>query len=115
MDGKTLARIGVVIFVGAAVAAAIVERSQKEDSPTEAVTRPSPGVDADRAVLRRCRDLGEGAARDPLCLRAWAESRRRFLGQGEMSATMGHARTESAPSNDTAPAAQPAPAQTEAR
>lgn len=115
MDGKTLARIGVVIFVGVAVVAAIVERSRKEDGPTGAVTRPTPNVDPNRAVLRRCRDMREAAAHDPLCLRAWAERRRRFLGQDEMFATTGQTRTESVPSDGIAPAVEPVPAQAEAR
>lgn len=32
--------------------------------------------------LTRCQALGKAGARDEQCLRAWAESRRRFLGMG---------------------------------
>lgn len=115
MDGKTLARIGVVIFVGAAVAAAVVEQSRKEEDATTSIAPPRPDNDPGRDMLRRCRDMGEGAARDPLCLRAWAESRRRFLGRDEMSAASGQARMGGVPSDDMIPAAQPVPAQAEAR
>ena len=32
-----------------------------------------------RQALKRCQDLGEAAIHDATCLKAWAESRRRFL------------------------------------
>jgi conjugative transfer region protein TrbK len=81
MDGKTFARVGAVAFVGVAITATIVERTRKEEEPTATVTLSRPDIDPRRATLRQCRDMGEAATRDPVCLRAWAENRLLFLGQ----------------------------------
>lgn len=81
MDGKTFARIGAVAFAGVAITATIVEHTRKEEEPTATVPLSRPDIDPRRMVLRRCRDMGEAATRDPVCLRAWAENRDRFLGQ----------------------------------
>lgn len=84
MDGQTLARIGALVFVAIALTAALVEarRAAPEPAPVE---RRVPRVretetDPLQAALRRCQHLGEAATRDPACLAAWAENRRRFLG-----------------------------------
>ncbi|WP_084633057.1 putative entry exclusion protein TrbK-alt [Mesorhizobium sp. LSJC255A00] len=54
------------------------------------VSAPDPPRTVDRSTalqdllafeLRRCSGIGEAGPRDPGCLKAWAESRRRFLRQ----------------------------------
>jgi conjugative transfer region protein TrbK len=82
MDGKTLARMVAVVFVSAAVMAAALGMSRKQDNPvgegahTTAGLMPNPLRDG----LRRCQVLGEAALRDDGCARLWAEQRDRFLG-----------------------------------
>lgn len=83
MDGKTLARLGAVVFVAVAVTATAIEMTRKDDrqnSPT-AQTRTVTERDPLGAELARCSAMGEAGPRDPSCLRAWDENRRRFLGQ----------------------------------
>ncbi len=84
MDGKTLARIGAVVFVALAITATAIEMTRKEDEPSSPVSGPMAAAPADplRAELMRCQGLGEAGPRDPACLRAWAESRERFLTSG---------------------------------
>ena len=83
MDGKTLARIGAVVFVAIAVTATAIEMTRKDDrqnSPAmqaRAVTERDPLA----AELARCSGMGEAGARDQSCLKIWAENRRRFLGE----------------------------------
>lgn len=81
MDGKILARIGAVVFVGVALAA--IEVSSKDEEPDALATRGRPFASQDplAAELLRCSGIGEAGPRDPGCLKAWADSRRRFLGQ----------------------------------
>jgi conjugative transfer region protein TrbK len=81
LDAKLLARIGAVAFVAVAITATIIELSRKEERPEIMPARPTRAGAADplRAELFRCQSLGEAGPRDPACLRAWAESRRRFL------------------------------------
>ncbi len=82
MDPKTLARIGAIAFVAVAITATVIELSRKEERPEAAPPRPpaqAGATDPLRAELFRCQSLGEAGPRDPACLRAWAESRRRFL------------------------------------
>ena len=83
MDGKTLARIGAIVFVAVAITATAIEMSRKDDQP-EALAGPSRPVasqDPLAAELLRCSEIGEAGTRDPNCLKAWAENRRRFLGR----------------------------------
>lgn len=84
MDPKTLARIGAIAFVAVAITATVIELSRKEERPEAAMPRPAQTGAADplREELFRCQSLGEAGPRDPACLRAWAESRRRFLTPG---------------------------------
>jgi conjugative transfer region protein TrbK len=84
MDGKLLARIGAVVFVALAVTATAIEMTRKEDEPSSRASEPVGVMPADplRAELMRCQGLGEAGPRDPACLRAWAESRERFLTSG---------------------------------
>lgn len=84
MDGKTLARIGAIIFVAVALTATVLELTREPEPQSDAVSAPaSTGAsDADpaRRELRRCQRLGEAATRDRDCLAAWSENRQRFLG-----------------------------------
>lgn len=84
MDGKMLARLGAVVFVGVAITATVIELTRKEKEPEVQTLRPVlSGEDTTlRQMLRHCRDIGEAAMRDPACLNTWAENRDRFLGQG---------------------------------
>jgi conjugative transfer region protein TrbK len=82
VDPKTLARIGAIAFVAVAITATVIELSRKEERPAPAPSRPpaqAGAADPLQHELFRCQSLGEAGPRDPACLRAWAESRRRFL------------------------------------
>ena len=82
MDGKTLARLGAVIFVAIAVTATAIEMTRQDETtanPAMPMVAPS-APDPLREGQRRCQRLGEAGARDAECLRVWAESRDRFLG-----------------------------------
>ena len=83
MDGKTIARIGAVAFVALAIVATAIEMNRHDDPQGAASTeaRPTPERDPLDAELARCSGSGEAGARDPSCLKAWGEARRRFLGQ----------------------------------
>jgi conjugative transfer region protein TrbK len=82
MDGKMLARLGAVVFVGIAITAAVIEFTRQPATPE---LRPQFRERNDtgdlRQRLRRCRDMGEAATHDPACLKVWAENRDRFLKQ----------------------------------
>ena len=123
MDGKTLARLGAVVFVAIAVTATAIEMTRKDDrqnSPT-AQTRTVMDRDPLGAELARCSAMGEAGPRDPSCLRAWAESRQRFLGKpAPATAPSGRATLFPNTPADTAPGSaaptiQVEPAQPEAR
>jgi conjugative transfer region protein TrbK len=81
VDSKTLARIGAIAFVAVAITATVIELTRKEERPEAAPPRQvqAGATDPLREELFRCQNLGEAGPRDPACLRAWAESRRRFL------------------------------------
>ncbi|MER9753947.1 putative entry exclusion protein TrbK-alt [Mesorhizobium sp. M0166] len=83
MEGKILARVGAVVFIAVALTVTAIEMSSKHDEPDVPATRDRPlaSQDALATELRRCSGIGEAGPRDPGCLKAWAESRRRFLGQ----------------------------------
>lgn len=83
MDGKTLARIGAIVFVAVAITATAIEMNRKDVRPEAFATQGHPVASQDplAAELLRCSEIGEAGTRDPACLRAWAENRRRFLGQ----------------------------------
>jgi conjugative transfer region protein TrbK len=121
MDGKTLARLGAVVFVAVAVTATAIEMTRKDDqqdSPhaqARSVTERDP-LDAE---LARCSGMGEAGPRDPSCLRAWDENRRRFLGQSAPPPTAAptgpatlfpNARADASP-DDAAPAIKAEPSQ----
>ena len=90
MDPKTLAHVGAIAFVAVAITATVIELSRKEERPEAAPPRPpaqAGATDPLREELFRCQSLGEAGPRDPACLRAWAESRRRFLTPGTGNTT----------------------------
>lgn len=82
MDGKTLARIGAVVFVALAVTATAIDMNRSDAGPETAREKPPSIVRHDPLddQLARCALAGEAGASDPQCLKAWADNRRRFLG-----------------------------------
>jgi conjugative transfer region protein TrbK len=82
MDGKTLARIGAVVFGAVAITATVIGLTRTDEmTRIHAVSRPHVGDPGSlRVTLRHCRDMGEAASHDAACLKAWAENRDRFLG-----------------------------------
>lgn len=82
MEGKTLARIGAIVFVAFAMTATVIELT-REDEPVQRALAPAlaPAVDPLRAEQRRCQRLGEAAVSDAACLEVWDETRDRFLGR----------------------------------
>ena len=84
MDGKMLARLGAVVFVAVAITATAIEMNRTEEVreawPSGRTTQAQG--DPLRDELIRCQVLGEAGPRDPACLRAWAENRKRFLAPG---------------------------------
>jgi conjugative transfer region protein TrbK len=83
MHGKTLARIGAIGFVALAIAAAVIDMNRPDDRQAD-LALPGPAVIGRNpldAELARCSGLGDAGPRDPSCLKAWADNRRRFLGQ----------------------------------
>ena len=87
MEGKTLARIGAIVFVAFAITATVIELT-REEKPVQSPPAPTlaPSVDPLRAEQRRCQKLGEAAVRDAECLAVWAETRDRFLGRATSGA-----------------------------
>jgi conjugative transfer region protein TrbK len=83
MDGKTLARVGAIVFVAVAITATAIEMNRKDVSTDVLATQGRPVTTSDplAAELLRCSEIGEAGTRDPNCLKAWAENRRRFLGR----------------------------------
>jgi conjugative transfer region protein TrbK len=84
MDGKTLARLGAVVFVAVAITATVIDVTRKKEAPIERGVESAVVLSADplRDEMIRCQLLGEAGAHDTACLRAWAENRRRFLAPG---------------------------------
>ena len=79
MDMKMLARLGAVAFWTVAILATVIELGREEDGPSLQSTAPNVAADSLRSELIRCQLIGEAGIRDTACLRAWAESRRRFI------------------------------------
>ncbi|MFA6968591.1 putative entry exclusion protein TrbK-alt [Bosea sp. (in: a-proteobacteria)] len=123
MDGKILARIGAVIFVAVAITATVIEMNRPADQSASATVRELPPMTRDPldTELARCSGIGEAGGRDPACLKAWADSRRRFLGQPTPAAASAAPTPmtlfPSAPfsADPGKPAVQPEPAQTGVR
>ena len=80
MEGKTLAQIGAVAFVGVAITATAIEFA-RPNPQEEAVAAPviAPAIDPLASELMRCRGLGEAGPHDASCLTTWAAGRKRFL------------------------------------
>lgn len=91
MDGKMLVQLGAVVFVALAITATAIELSREEQRPEMSPARPAQINAANplQTELFRCQRLGEAGPRDPACLRAWAESRRRFLTPGAANTQTG--------------------------
>jgi len=89
MDGMMAARLGAVVFIAVAITAAVVELRRKDERPQPTPPRPAQvNVESPlQSELLRCQRLGEAGPRDPACLRAWAENRRRFLTPGATTVT----------------------------
>lgn len=86
MDGKMLFRLGAVVFVAVAFTATVIELTRKPEEPPLYRALPSASdlsSDPLKTILRQCRDMGEPATRDAACLKAWADSRDRFLNPGK--------------------------------
>lgn len=79
MDARIAARMIAVLALGAAMTAAVMalRGDGTEDAAPHSLRRP--GGEPANSELVRCRDLGMVAANDPICRKAWAENRRRFL------------------------------------
>jgi len=83
MDSKLFARIGAGVFVAIAVTATAIEYTRDPKPPERAAAHSAvAAIDPLKAELLRCQQLGEAGPRDPSCLRAWSENRRRFLAPG---------------------------------
>lgn len=96
MDGKTLARIAAVAFVALAITATAIDLN-RSDTPPDAAPSKQPSIvrhDPLDEQLTRCSEAGEAGAGDPQCLKAWADNRRRFLGQTAGSDALSTARPE---------------------
>jgi len=84
MENQTAVHVTVIVSVLTFVVAmmAVMAMELKHDSPS---SLPAPrriiAEPADAALLRHCRDLGEAATRDAVCLRLWAANRDAFLGR----------------------------------
>ncbi|KTQ96354.1 hypothetical protein NS226_08285 [Aureimonas ureilytica] len=93
MDGKMLARLGALVFVGVAITATAIEALRGDETvpPAAAPVAERGPTEPLRMILRRCRDMGEVAVRDHVCLHAWAENRDRFLKQDRAQASESNA------------------------
>ncbi|MFZ5702982.1 MAG: putative entry exclusion protein TrbK-alt [Pseudomonadota bacterium] len=80
MDTKLFARIGAVAFVAIALTMTALSLREERPPPDETVTVFEPDGDPLPAQLKACNDMGELALSSPDCRAAWAEKRRRFLG-----------------------------------
>jgi conjugative transfer region protein TrbK len=80
MDMKIAARMLVVLALVAAMTAAIMAPRGHGTEDAASLSLRHPGGEPARLELPRCRDRGMAALEDAGCQKAWAESRRRFLG-----------------------------------
>lgn len=83
MDARLLARIAAAVFVGLAIATALLQlREEPAVLPAPASGAWVPDGDPLPARLRACAAMGELALSSRDCRAAWAEKRRRFFGVG---------------------------------
>ncbi len=110
MDTKLFARIGAGAFVAIALTMSVLQlREERPDPLPEVITVFEPDGDPLPAQLRACAAMGELALSAPDCRAAWAEKRRRFLGQeGDASAPASHPAAQA--SENPAPSSEPQPA-----
>lgn len=80
MDFRIAARMIAVLALGAAMTIAVVALREAGVEHTPATPLHTPGGEPPTGELARCRDMGAAALDDPACKKAWAESRRHFLG-----------------------------------
>lgn len=82
MNLRLPARIGAFACIGVALAMGLLalREEPKPASPSLTLSTDLP-TDPLQAKLRSCQLAGQAAGSDPGCLAAWAENRRRFLGQ----------------------------------
>jgi conjugative transfer region protein TrbK len=115
MNTGTIARIGAAGFVVTALALSIVQLNEPTTPVTQTVFVADDEIDPLRAELRRCRSIGQPAASDTRCLRAWAEQRSRFfLGVQQATGSDFGAEppaSEGAAANSDAAAPPPSPVQ----
>jgi conjugative transfer region protein TrbK len=120
MKTGTIARIGAAGFVVTALALSALQLDEPSPAQTKIVLVPDDEIDPLRAELRRCRSIGQAAASDQLCLRAWAEQRSRFfmavkeatgrdLGEAEPEASTDVNEGAAANSDAAAPSPSPTP------
>jgi len=81
-DTAMVKRLAVLIAIVGCLTAIAANYLQIRSQPPAIIL--SPATRSSKAVphsndLHRCRQLGEAATSDPRCLRAWRESRDRFL------------------------------------
>lgn len=116
MKTGTIARIGAAGFVVTALALSIVQLNEPASPAPQTVFVADDEIDPLRAELRRCRSIGQAAASDRVCLRAWDEQRSRFF-MGVSQATGADfgdaepATTEGAATNSDAAAPSTSPSQ----
>ena len=101
MDTKLFARIGAIAFVAVAITmTALTLREEPRPAEPEVITVLDPDTDPLPGVLRQCAAMGEAAALSRICIDAWAEKRRRFLGdprKDELSPAAGAAQAAPSP------------------
>lgn len=81
MSSALTFRLAAIGFALLAMLAAALQTRHRAPPPSPLATAPvANAVDPARLDLERCQGLGEAGAREPACLQAWADQRRRFLG-----------------------------------
>lgn len=103
LDTTAWVRIAAVALAALALLASAIEIGGVREEQAVALSASITALSPLAAELERCRTLRPESPRDEACNRAWAESRRRFLG---------NATTPSAPLGLELIPSQPAPAQT---
>ena len=82
MNIRLPARIGAFACIGVALAMGLLAlREEPKLAPPPLTLSTDLPTDPLQAKLRSCQLAGQAAGSDPGCLAAWAENRRRFLGQ----------------------------------
>jgi conjugative transfer region protein TrbK len=84
MDSKMIARVGAVAFVAIALTMTALQMRDAPNPREDVFEVPLDESETDpvRQALIDCARRGARASDDPVCLRAWAENRRRFLTPG---------------------------------